>query len=245
MAEVHLDRSRRPHRPCSILIIPCLGLLASSGLHSVEYSPPENPSEDVAPSLTTWDNSVPNQEDRSPGVFGNDPQRIVGLPILAIGLAGQMASFLNNGNEQVGLVDIVLTLEDDRRPFQAHASVDAGRGKGIAGTLGILVVLHEDQVPKLHESLTVAVGMATGDWRKTRLSSSGPVRPQNGGQGVRSDHVPATFFPSSVVMELGAWAGGALVAGGSPPVVAVAVPVDALLGHSDLVTPYLVRIVVI
>ena len=87
--------------------------------------------------------------------------------------------------------------------------------------------------------------MATRDIRKTRLCAGVPVFPQDGRQDVRFDHILAALVPPTVIMDLRTGARSSFIARGTPPVVAVAVPVDALLWDSHLVPPDQECIVVI
>ena len=173
------------------------------------------------------------------------PQGEIGVGVGSIGFSRQSAGLGDYWLEQVGLVDVVLALEDHGGPLQAHAGVYAGGWKGNAGALRVLVELHEDQVPKLHEALAVAVGVATGNFRETRFDPSVPVCPQDGGQVVGRHHVPATLAPSTVVVDFGAGPGGAFVSRRPPPIIAIAVAVYPLFRHSHLVSPNLKCVVVI
>ena len=57
--------------------------------------------------------------------------------------------------------------------------------------------------------------------------------------------VAEAFGGAAVVVEFGAGAGGAFESGGAPPVVAVAVAVDAFRGYADVVAPEVVGFVVV
>ena len=181
------------------------------------------------------------RNDAGAGVFRDHPHSEVGVRVPAVSPARQLRNPGDDGLEQVGLVDVVLVLQDDRRPFQPHARVDAWSGQGRAVALRVLVELHENQVPKLHETLAVAVGMAAGH-RPGR--SAVPFLPKLGSKNVHRYHRAAAFLFAAVVVDFGTGAGGSLGPGGAPPVVFIAVAIDTVFGYSYPVAPDAVRLVV-
>ena len=147
-------------------------------LAPVADAPADDPAQHVAPAFVAGHHAVADQERRGAGVFRHHPHGEVGVRVLAVSpAADSFETLLDDGLEQVGLVDVVLVLQDDRRPLQPHARVDAWGGQGRAVALRVLVELHENQVPKLHETLAVAVGMAAGDWPGRRAV---PFLPKHG-----------------------------------------------------------------
>ena len=129
---------------------------------AVADGPADNPAQHVAASLITGHNSVANQERGGPGVFGHYPKGIVRFPVNTVGLATQFNRLLNNRPEYVGLVNVGFVLEDRGRPLQTHTGVHAWGGQRRSVALGILVILHKDQVPQLDKPLAVTVGMTAG-----------------------------------------------------------------------------------
>ena len=96
-------------------------------------------------------------------MLGDDAKGKVGVGICAIFAPCELAGPGYDGSEQVGLVDVVLALQDNGSTLETHASVHAGSGQRRAVALGVLVVLHEHQVPQLDEPLAVAVRVAAVD----------------------------------------------------------------------------------
>ena len=205
-------------------------------LPSVTNGAADDPAQDVAPALVARHHPVADQKCGSTGVLDHHPHGVVGLGFGSVGLAGQLADPVDDGNEQVGLVDVVLTLENDHRPFQTHAGID-GRGwqrRPVAS--GVLVVLHEHQVPQFHKAFAVAVWMAAVDrtwFTRFQLLS------ELGGQVVRRNHpaVVTALLRAAIEVDLGAGAGWSFVASGAPPVIFVAVAVDPFLRNAHLVAP--------
>ncbi len=84
-----------------------------------------------------------------------------------------------------------------------------------------------------------------GGWTALGLTA------QHGGEIIRGQHgvglgmLTDAFVRAAVVVELGAGAGGSFKAGRPPPVVAVAVAVDALGRDADVVVPDVVGLVVV
>ena len=78
-----------------------------------------------------------------------------------------------------------------------------------------------------------------------RLRAGVPLLPEHGGQNLRFRHGAAALLSPAVVVEFRARPGGALIPRRAPPVVFVAVAVDALLRDAHLVPPDLEDLVVI
>ena len=123
---------------------------------------PDDAAQHVAPAFIAGNDAIADKERGGPGVFDHDPHGEVGLLTFAIDRAAQLRHLVDYRGEQVSLVYVVFLLQDDRRPFKSHAGVYAGGRQRGAHPLGILVVLHEHQVPKLDETLAVAIGVAAG-----------------------------------------------------------------------------------
>ncbi|ODA68892.1 hypothetical protein A7A08_00726 [Methyloligella halotolerans] len=87
--------------------------------------------------------------------------------VLPLGrLAGQVDGCLDQMTEQVDAVIVVGALKNSGNAFQAHSGVDGGTRQFLAAAVLLLVELHEDEVPDLHEPVTVLVGAsrrAAGD----------------------------------------------------------------------------------
>ena len=143
------------------------------------------------------------------------PQGVVGLLVRSVGLTRQLGRARDQVVEGVALVGREPVLHDRRGALQPHAGVDVGRGELGARAVAVVVELREDQVPDLDESLAAVGGRQVG-----------------------------AVLLAVVVVDLAARAAGALLAGGAPEVVLVAVADDALGGDAD-VAPVALRLVVI
>ena len=73
---------------------------------------------------------------------------------------GDMGRGLDQRPHQVGVVVVVLALQERADPLQPHAGVDRGFRKRLAGAVLELLELHEDEVPDLDEPVAVLVGAA-------------------------------------------------------------------------------------
>ena len=147
-----------------------------------------------------------------------------------------MGDLIDDGYKKVGLVDVLLALQDDHCPFKAHAGIDARSRQGRPFAGGVLEVLHEHQVPQLHIPFAITVGVAAVDGQRlSRLQ----LFTELSGQLIRFDHpaAVAAFISATVIMDFRTGSGGSFIAGRAPPVVFVAVAVDVWLRNSDLVTP--------
>ncbi len=124
----------------------------------------------IAAILVGGHHAVGSQERHRPRVVGEDPQRPVGLVVIAVGAPRQRLPELDQRRELVGLEDRLLLLQDRRETVQAEARVDVVRRQGAehgARAVGprtplALVVLHEHEVPVLQEPLVVAARQVLG-----------------------------------------------------------------------------------
>ena len=68
--------------------------------------------------------------------------------------------------EQIDIVIVVHTLHDGGDALQAHAGVDGRARQRLAYSAGLLLILHEDEIPDLDEAVAVFVrrtGRTAGD----------------------------------------------------------------------------------
>ena len=85
--------------------------------------------------------------------------------------AGGMGAGLDQAAHQVGVVVVVLALQQRADPLQPHAGVDRLHvQRHAAAAVGELLVLHEDVVPDLDEPVAVLVRRC----RAGRPRSMGP-----------------------------------------------------------------------
>ena len=90
------------------------------------------------------------------------PEGVVGVRVAVVLPPAQASGALHQRGEQVRLVYAVCLLKDDGGPLQPHAGVYVGRRQRRARALRVLVVLHEDQVPKLDKAVAREAGV--GDY---------------------------------------------------------------------------------
>ena len=81
-------------------------------------------------------------------------------------LAGRLGRGQDQRPERVGIVVVVLALQDRGEPLQSQPGIDRGPGQRRARAGRVLVVLHEDQIPDLDEAVAILVrrsGRASGN----------------------------------------------------------------------------------
>ena len=153
-------------------------------------------------------------------MLGDDADAVGGGVVFVVGLAADALDLGDDRDEQVGVVAGIDALHDPEQTLEAHAGVHAGRGQVGAGAVEMVVELHEHEVPQL--DVAVAYVAVVHDV----LAVGGAV------------FLKTAVDCAVVVVELGAWAAGTLVAGWPPPVLVVAVAVHAVawdaLGDPEL-----------
>ena len=77
-------------------------------------------------------------------------------------LGGDVRAGLDQAAHQVGVVVVVLALQQGTDPLKPHAGVDRLHLQGDQPPVGELFVLHEDVVPDLDEPVAVFLGAARG-----------------------------------------------------------------------------------
>ncbi len=116
---------------------------------------------DIAAPLVARQHPVPDQKGDGAGVVGDAPiGDQVGLAF-GVAVAGRLLDGVQNVGEAVGVVVVVLALHDAGQAFQARARVHAGPGQIDHLAAGLLLVLHEDQIPDLQ--IFVVLVDAVGD----------------------------------------------------------------------------------
>src|ERR1043165_4779344 len=86
----------------------------------------------------------------------DDAQRYIRGICSAVLDIEDLASFLDDRAEQVGVVVADFPLENRRHTLQAHARIDRRFWKRCKVSLRIAIVLHEDQVPNLNVTAAFA-----------------------------------------------------------------------------------------
>ena len=112
----------------------------------------------VAAALVRGQHAVGDQERGRPQVIGDDAVRHAAR---ALGLdAGQVGDVGDDRAEEVDLVIVVGALQHGGDALEPHAGVDGGARQVDALAAGLLLKLHEHQVPDLDEAVAVGVGRA-------------------------------------------------------------------------------------
>src|SRR5437899_12211947 len=87
----------------------------------------------------------------------DDANRAINIRRRAGPLAGHLADRSDDRLEKIGIIIARLALDHGREALQPHAGVDAGPGERMERALLVPVILHEDQVPELHDPVAFAV----------------------------------------------------------------------------------------
>ena len=203
----------------------CDGLLDQAGQdqllgaqqEGVAHGSAQDAPQHVAPVLVGGEHAVVDEHGARAGVLGQDAQADVGRarPARSARPVSDDATSMMGRSTSVSHTESTPCSEGED-PLQPGAGVDGRAGQRGAGAVGRLVVLHEDQVPELHEPLAGGVG---------QRAAVGAV------------------LGAAVDVQLRARAARAGVAH-LPEVVGVAEALDALQGHADRVVPDLLGLVV-
>ena len=125
------------------------------------HDPAQQPAQHVAAALVGRDHAVADDHDTGPGVVGDHPEPDVVDGVDAVAAPGELFGPGDHRADQVGLVDVLDTLQQGGDALDAHArcrcSSWAGRRRRVP-VLGAQLaadVLHEDQVPDLQVAVLV------------------------------------------------------------------------------------------
>ena len=113
----------------------------------VAHCAPHDLAQHIAAPLVRRDDTVADEERHRPRVVGDDAHRDVGLFVLAVGLAGQLADPREQRHEQVGVVVRLLALQYRGDALEPHARIDGGGGQRRQRAVGAALELHEHVVP--------------------------------------------------------------------------------------------------
>ncbi len=126
------------------------------------HRPTQDAAEHVPARFVGRKHAVAHQHRGRSCMIGKNPQR---HELLERGCrridTGQFSSRPLQREEFVGVPDRIHTLQHRHRALEAHPGIDGRFGKGHFRAVGLLVELHEDEVPNLDESILVAVFGAT------------------------------------------------------------------------------------
>ena len=178
----------------------------------VTHGAAQDPAQHVAASLVRREHTVAHQHRRRPGVLGEHAHgEAVAVVVVAdpIGLARQRAGGVDQRLHEVGLPHRIDALQQGEDPLEPGAGVDRGLRQRGSTAVGSLVVLHEHQVPELHEAVAL---------------------------GVTERAAVGTEVRAAVDVDLAARSARTGVAH-LPEVVLVAEALDALERHADLLVP--------
>ena len=120
------------------------------------------PAQDVAAVLVGRHDAVGDQEAHPARVVGEDPHRPVGREVAAVGAAAELLAEVHERADLVRLEHGDGVLHDRREPVEPEPRVDVLRRQRRERALGVLVVLHEHEVPVLEEALVLAAREVVG-----------------------------------------------------------------------------------
>ena len=117
---------------------------------------PQQPPQDVASPLVRWNDSVVDQERDCAGVVRKDPQRDIRAIACPVADTCTVLCDCKDRPDRVGIEGRIYALEENGHTLEAHAGVDR-LGREISNDVVglILDVLHENEVPELHEAFLV------------------------------------------------------------------------------------------
>ncbi|EGO96301.1 hypothetical protein APM_0875 [Acidiphilium sp. PM] len=132
----------------------------------VAHGAAHDPAQHVAAALVRGQHAIGDQEGGGAEMIRDDA---VADLVRAVGIGvGDLGRGEDEGAQRVGIVVVVLALEDGGEALQAHAGVDRGAGQRVAHAGRLLEELHEDEVPDLDEAVAIlvrAAGRAAGNGR--------------------------------------------------------------------------------
>src|SRR5918994_4171423 len=178
----------------------------------LQRGPTDYAPEDVLAALITGPDTVGHEEGHGAGVIGENVERPIGFFRGAHSSATCLLDALEDRSVQVSLVDGTDVLDDGDGAFEAHSRVDTGTSQGRERIVLVLLVLIEDEVPDL-------------DKARISLIAAGAIAGVD--LGVALGEVLTV-----IVVDFGARAAGAGVAGWTPPILAPRQTEYALLGDA-------------
>ena len=142
----HLGVERRHHAPEERIAHPQPMAVADRAT--------DDPPQHEAAALVRRHHAVGDEKRARPDVIGDDPQRLVG----GVRGAGDLRRGIDQGDEEVGLVVAVHSLEHGGGALEPQSGVDRRLGQRLHVAPGVAVELHEHQVPQLDVAIAVLVG---------------------------------------------------------------------------------------
>src|SRR5699024_12217595 len=80
--------------------------------------------QDVAAALVAWSHAVENEHQRGTAVVSDDAEADIALVLRAVASAGQLLGGVDHRAQQVGLVDVIHSLQQECEALHAHAGID-------------------------------------------------------------------------------------------------------------------------
>ena len=90
---------------------------------------------------------IGNWERNRTNVVGNNAHGDIGLLVVSISFARQLADFLQHWLEYVRVIVWSLALQSDTKTFKAHTGIDNTGRKRFERAVGLMIILHEHKVP--------------------------------------------------------------------------------------------------
>ena len=166
---------------------------------SMAHSAAHYPAQDIAPALIGRQDPIGNQKTGSPQMIGNHP---VGNIIITVSFnPTKLGRGLNQILKQINLIIVMGAMQHRHHPFQTHAGIDTGLRQIQASTIGLLIILHEYQIPNFNKPVTIffrTSGRSAGDMIAVVIKDLGTrsARPgvAHGPEIIRSGNPDDTIF---------------------------------------------------
>ena len=164
----------------------------------------QQPAQHVAARLVARGHAVADQHHAAARVVGDDPEAHVVDGVGAVAAAGHLLRLGDHRADQVGLVDVLHVLEQERDPLYPQPGVDVLGGQLtdrrvvlLRGQLAALV-LHEDEVPDLEVAVLVDDRAAV----LAELRAAVVVDLRAGATGTGHAHVPVVVLAAAALDAL-------------------------------------------
>ena len=129
-------------------------------LVGVAHGPAHDPAQHIAAPLVRGQHAVGDQEAGRTQMIGDHAVMDAPRPV-RIG-RGRVGGRLDQRAQQIGVVIVVLALQDRADALQPHAGIDRGLRQGFTQAALDLLILHEDEIPDLDEAVAVLVRRLPG-----------------------------------------------------------------------------------
>ena len=128
---------------------------------AVAHSAAQDAADDVARLGIAGQLTIGDAERDGAHVVGDHTHSHIGIVVLAIALATDVANLANKWLEHVGVVVRLLALKSHAKALKAHAGVDHIERQRLKAAVCLAVILHEHQVPDLNHLRVVLVDQLT------------------------------------------------------------------------------------